>query len=263
MGSSIAGVNLLAKYENLGRSLIVMRPPFSARNFDSVIVPQHDGLRADENIFVTDKALSLVTEETLEKDAMRISEELGLSRSAKKIGLLIGGDTERAKMDPRALETVLEGIEKHARRSGSMVLATTSRRTPVWADTIVKERLSDRNRCPFLVIANEKNRPDAMTGILGLSDILVVSGESISMVSEAVASGKPVIVFKPSPGESLKPKVRNFLETLKSQKLVVEAEPAHLFEALERGLHQSNGWPYARSTRDRDVIAKAVQKVAK
>ncbi len=31
-GSSIAGVNLLAKYENLGRSLIVMRPPFSARS---------------------------------------------------------------------------------------------------------------------------------------------------------------------------------------------------------------------------------------
>ena len=36
---------------------------------------------------------------------------------------------------------------------------------------------------------------EAMGGIVGLSDILIVSGESISMISEAASSGKNTIVF--------------------------------------------------------------------
>ena len=37
--------------------------------------------------------------------------------------------------------------------------------------------------------------PEAVGGILGLSDLVIVSGESISMVSEALSSGKRTIVF--------------------------------------------------------------------
>jgi mitochondrial fission protein ELM1 len=39
--------------------------------------------------------------------------------------------------------------------------------------------------------------PEAVGGILGLSDLVIVSGESISMVSEALSSGKRTIVFSP------------------------------------------------------------------
>jgi mitochondrial fission protein ELM1 len=46
------------------------------------------------------------------------------------------------------------------------------------------------------VIANEKNPPETVGGILQMSGVIVVSAESISMVSEAIASGKPVVVFR-------------------------------------------------------------------
>lgn len=48
----------------------------------------------------------------------------------------------------------------------------------------------------MFVIANEFNPLGSIEAILHLSDILVVSGDSISMVSEAVNSGKYTVVFK-------------------------------------------------------------------
>ena len=39
--------------------------------------------------------------------------------------------------------------------------------------------------------------PEAVGGILGLCDVVIVSGDSISMVSEAASSGKTTIVFLP------------------------------------------------------------------
>jgi mitochondrial fission protein ELM1 len=60
-----------------------------------------------------------------------------------------------------------------------------------------------------LVIANRNNHPDALGGILGLSDIIVSSPESISMISEAVCAGKYVVVFD---SVDLSAKHRRFLD---------------------------------------------------
>jgi mitochondrial fission protein ELM1 len=58
-------------------------------------------------------------------------------------------------------------------------------------------------RCRFLVIANERNYDFSVGGILDRSDIVVISPESISMVSEAASADKYVIVFQ-APGLSRK-----------------------------------------------------------
>ena len=50
-------------------------------------------------------------------------------------------------------------------------------------------------RQKLLILPNRENIPGALGGILGLADILVVSGDSISMVSEAASAGKKVVAF--------------------------------------------------------------------
>ena len=72
---------------------------------------------------------------------------------------------------------------------------TTSRRTPPEIEGIIKKEFALSNLAELLVIANEKNIASAVGGILALSEVIVVSGESISMVSEAASSGKPAVVF--------------------------------------------------------------------
>ena len=59
----------------------------------------------------------------------------------------------------------------------------------------LSDKLKDNSRCKLLVIANEANPPETVSGILALSKVVVVSGESVSMVSEAISAGKRVIVF--------------------------------------------------------------------
>jgi mitochondrial fission protein ELM1 len=81
------------------------------------------------------------------------------------------------------------------RRNGAELLVTTSRRTPSAVERVIKEALKDEPVCKMLVIASESNPGGTVNGILHLSSLVVVSAESISMVSEAISSGKRTIVF--------------------------------------------------------------------
>ena len=102
------------------------------------------------------------------------------------------------------------------------MLASTSRRTPSDIEGLVKSELEGFDKCRLLVIANERNIPEAVGGILGVSDFIVVSGESVSMVSEAVSSGKYVLVFRPqAKGLCLGNKHRLFLENLEKKAVFI------------------------------------------
>jgi mitochondrial fission protein ELM1 len=145
--------------------------------------------------------------------------------------------------------------------TGAYLLATSSRRTPPWADEILKAALKGQKQCPLLVIANESNLKGAVPGILGLSDVLVVSGESISMVSEAIVSGKPVVVFLPFEKAILKPKHEEFLERMFQQKLIVRAKPETLYEIIQKQMMQENGRVNPVGAQDREVLRQAVRRV--
>ncbi len=263
-GSSLLGVNLLAAYENLAKSVVVMKPPFSPKRFDAVIVPRHDNVKQDSNIFITDRALSHITENYLESEADSLAQELALAPQVKKIGLLVGGDTESIKFSREAFEKVLLGLERHTKDSEVVLLATSSRRTPDWADALLKSIFSkNKQGCPLLVIANESNKNGVMGGILGLCDVVVVTGESISMVSEAVSSGKPVVLFTPWNNAKVKPKLQVFLNRMLDQKLVVLATAENIYETVRSLLECSTGeMNHSYLSRDKEVLMQAAKRVA-
>ena len=63
---------------------------------------------------------------------------------------------------------------------------------------MIKSEFGSFGRCKLIIIANEKNVPEAVGGLLGLARIVVVSPESISMLSEAASSRKRVVTFSAS-----------------------------------------------------------------
>ncbi len=260
-GSSILGVNLLAKNENEAKSVVVMKPSFSARCFDAVIAPRHDKMKPARNVFVTDRAPSLITGEFLAAEAEKLSKELDLARSSRKIGFLVGGDTDKLKFSRDAFEGVLRGLERFSAETRSVFLATSSRRTPSWADELLKKTFEKNRQCPLLVIANESNREGAVAGILGLSDVLVVSGESISMVSEAVSSGKPVVVFKPWANGAAKPKYHEFLNQMLKEELIISADSKNIYDVLKQSIASATAVPNPALLKDREVLRQAIKKV--
>lgn len=259
-GTSAVAGNLFVKDLNRCRSAVLMKPPASSRHFDAVVVPRHDRMKPGKGVFVTEQAPSLLTPSALDREARALEREFP-SSARVKVGLLVGGDTAAMPFDRARFEGALGGLVRYAEAEDAAVFATSSRRTPRWADALLKERLGSTRRCPLLVIANEANRDGVVSGILGLCDVAVVTGESVSMVSEAVSAGKPVAVFMPSEGARMKRKYREFLDRLASSGVIFPAEPGDLEGALRRAC--SSGGSSARFLEsDRAALAAAARRIA-
>ncbi len=259
-GSRLGAVNLLISAENFAKSAALMRPFEPARHFDAVIAPKHDKIKPAANVFLTEIAPCSVTPAEVDLQAQFLARNIeGLENDRRrKIGLLVGGDTDKASFSRERFERILKEILRYGVETDAAVLATSSRRTPPWADELLKRSLGDRQRCPVLVIANESNRVGVVAGILGLCDAVIVSGESISMVSEAITAGKPVIVFIPSDAMPLKPKHKEFLDRMIAAGLVTIAVPENIYEMMRTSATEMNGHTHLFLERDRLTLRRAV-----
>lgn len=257
-GSSLARMNLELSKVNLARSIAVMRPSFlSTRRFDLVIMPRHDNPPRSKNVAITDGALNLIDDDYLKEQSGLLKQrpELRGSLSGVCVGLLIGGNTKKFALTESAVQDAIRSIKSACERLDADILATTSRRTPAGVEELVKNELGGYPRCKLLIIANEKNIPEAVGGILGLSRFIITSPESISMVSEAVNSGKYVLVLD-LPG--LSQKHRRFLAYLSARKYIYLVGAGGLAEAVA-GLWQAR--PSAGALQDNLRVREALARI--
>jgi len=196
-GASTAKINYRLSKINQAKSIVIMRPGLMNINkFDLVIIPRHDNPPERKNVVITDGALNLIDGDYLKEQAIRLKEGLRVKGQGLSLGLLIGGDSRKFRLKIGTVSEVARQIKDAARELNADILISTSRRTPKEIEDLIKVEFKDYPACKLLVIANEKNCPDAVSGILGLSSLVVISPVSISMVSEAASSGKHVLVFK-------------------------------------------------------------------
>ncbi len=198
-GSSLAGVNFVVSSENQAKSIVIMRPGILSTNrFNLVIMNRHDNPPKRKNIVVTEGSLSLIDKNYLGERTGRFMQQLGIKAPLSKlcIGLLIGGDTKVFHLEKRDISEVIRQIKSRVEKNNGDILVTTSRRTSREIEELVKNEFQDYARCKGMIIANERNIPETVEAILALSQIAVVSPESISMISESASSGKYVLTFQ-------------------------------------------------------------------
>ncbi len=228
-GSALAGINLFLAKENLAKSVCVMKPGLlSVSKFNLVILPGHDRFARKKNTVVTSGALNLVDDKIIQEQSVALKNHIGRDVPGASLGLLIGGDTRRYSLSPEVMRDVLKSVKNSADNFNKNILVATSRRTSPECVALVKEELSNFSRCPFLVIANEKNVSFAVGGILGLAEVVIVSGESISMVSEAASSGKYVVAFRLKSRALGKTRHEIFLENLERDGYIYIADTYNL-----------------------------------
>ena len=185
-GASTVASNIFMKYENNAKGIVIMKPGLDrGRKFDLIILPRHDTTgKVKRNMLITEAAPNKI-----------LPSAFSLQPLAKGIGLLIGGDAKNFKLTEEVVEKVIDGVLKIAEEMERDIFITTSRRTSPEIDSYLKDKLSNNTRCKLLVIANEKNPEGTVAKILDSSEVVIVSPESISMISEAASSGRQVVVF--------------------------------------------------------------------
>lgn len=176
-----------------GRSFTVqiLDPRVSPDLFDVVVAPHHDQL-AGSNVLGTIGGLHAIDDARLAEGRARFT-QLG-DLPAPRTGVLIGATHPAQALDEEYFAALLRMLGRRHVEEGGSFLVSTSRRTPV---DLAQRLRRDFSAWPGLVWTGAEQGENPYMGILGWADRFVVTADSVNMVSEACATGKPVHVFAP------------------------------------------------------------------
>jgi uncharacterized protein len=196
-GRNAVAPSLAAKRASGGRTLWVQiqDPRFARGKADLLVVPSHDPARG-ENVLTTLGAVHRVTPARLAAEASRFADVFA-ALPRPRVAVLIGGDNRVYRFSPDHFAAFVSQLAALARR-GCGLMVTPSRRTGAAAEALLRARLQG---LPAMVWDGTGENP--YFGMLGLADAVIVTADSVSMVSEAAATGKPVHVV-PLDGGSVK-----------------------------------------------------------
>ncbi|HOK79247.1 MAG TPA: ELM1/GtrOC1 family putative glycosyltransferase [bacterium] len=196
-GSFLAPVNLIISRKLAARSICIMTPEtVPLKQFDLLIVPVHDVVRYPflakfKNTLVTIGAPNRVNADLLKSAKSKMLNKIKIPEKTK-IGIIIGGNDQNYYIDTEWANKLLSVLKMLAEKDFAFFL-TTSRRTPESIVYFLKETTNIQNFVyrEFPGISFDSH----YFGILAICDILFVTEDSITMMSEACSTGKPVIVL--------------------------------------------------------------------
>lgn len=175
----------------------IQHPRVDPAKFDLVTAPAHDRLTGP-NVRTTLGALHHVTHEKLEA-ASRQFEAQYAHLPRPLVAVLIGGANRVYRFDWATAQRLADGLAQICVDAGCGLMLTASRRTGPENVTLLKERLQGM---PAEFWDGTGENP--YFAFLGLADAIVVTGDSVNMVSEACYTGKPVHVFRLPGGDGTK-----------------------------------------------------------
>lgn len=182
----------------------LMWPGFPIDGLDLIAIPGHDtppALPADSKstVITTVGAAHRVTPERLTTEHTKWAEKFS-DFPTPRTAVLIGGTTKDNKFTINHMHQFGEQISQLAKTANGSLLVSTSRRTD--KDMVVALRESITAPCYFHEWTPEGENP--YFGFLANSDAIIATGDSMSMCSEACATGKPVYIFSPGDITSVK-----------------------------------------------------------
>lgn len=230
-GSSLVPLNLCIANECRAKSIVCMKPPFPYNHFkyDMAVVPMHDRghIPAEAVRTYLTPSLSAVSPATV----LQSLRENMPAPDKVRVALFLGGPTGRYRLDVSVVEKVMNILQRTSVASGDFIL-TTSRRTPEAVETFLKRNQFRYAACQLAVLASEDNRAGVIEAMFEMADILIVTEDSLSMISESVAAGKKVIVLSVDFASHLSVKHKSFTEHLVNRNAVIYLAVNQLEEAL-------------------------------
>ncbi len=198
------------KSASKGRTFtIFMQDPRTGTGAADVIwVPAHDRLRG-ENVIVTLTSPHPLRPKVLASS--RANPDPRLSRlKGQRLAMILGGPSGDYEFGPQDHQA-LANIAASCLHKGYALMVTPSRRTPPDCLSVIRQSLAAAGATQETCFIWDGEGDNPYIPMLAMAEVIIVTGDSVNMVGEACASGRPVHVYQPSGGHS---KTFGFVEAL-------------------------------------------------
>jgi mitochondrial fission protein ELM1 len=173
-------------------TVIMMDPRTGPGTADLIWVPEHD-TRRGANVISTLTAPHPLSPARLEERRNRPDAAIDVLPTPR-IAVLVGGPNERY-LYPDTVIGKLATLVRSLAALGAGLMITASRRTPPALIDAIKQAVSDTG-----AIFWTGEGPNPYPQFLAKADAFLVTADSINMVGEAAATGRPIYVFAPEGG---------------------------------------------------------------
>ncbi len=211
--SVIPSIFLKKKYRNKIVNIHIQDPKVSLKNFDFIVVPEHDNL-VGENVLQSKGAIHYLQENELEKSKNYLKSEI---KKKKLVTLIMGGPNKYYDYNDEDIDKIFKKIKENFINNGYQLVFIPSMRTP---QIIIDKAKNYYNENQIIITSIDKN---AYLSSLKLSDHIVVTCDSISMISEAAITGKPIYVAH-MPNKKKNERFKKFFDLFKSLNIIRDLE---------------------------------------
>ena len=189
----------------------ILDPRMDPAYWDTVIAPRHDRVEGS-NVLRPLGSLNAVDDAWLADGRESCPQFVELPQP--RVGVLLGGPRKGIALDADYARQLATHLLEHQRYEGGSLLVLASRRT---SPALVETFRHALKGVPGLVWAGHDDGRNPYPGVLGWADRLVVTPDSVNMLSEACAVGCPVQTLICSP---LPAKIERFHQALREAGLL-------------------------------------------
>tara|TARA_X000001036_G_scaffold362398_1_gene345968 strand:+ start:639 stop:1589 length:951 start_codon:yes stop_codon:yes gene_type:complete len=203
--SVIPSIALKKRLGNEIFNIHIQDPKISFKHFDTIISPEHDGIKGD-NILTTRGSIHYLTK----KEIAENSEYIQINKEKKKIvSFIIGGPNKYYNYSDEQIHYLFNKVKTLFTPDKYKIIIIPSYRTP---ERIIKKAYNTFGFNHYVVKVIDKK---AYLSSLAQADYIVVTCDSTSMISEAAVTGKPVYMAMMKPNRSIR-RFKSFYSQFKS-----------------------------------------------
>jgi mitochondrial fission protein ELM1 len=186
----------------------IQNPKVNFKNFDFIVAPEHDGITG-ENVINTKGAIHYLTKEEILTNKNYLDSFIKKDQR-KIITLIIGGPTKYYEYSDENIEKIFNNLKTLVEKKEYQLVIIPSMRTP--KSIIEKAKLFFGERHTVIESVDKK----AYLSALAISEYIVVTCDSSSMISEAALTGKPIYIanIEPKKNDNRFQKFRNLFKEL-------------------------------------------------
>ncbi len=164
----------------------IQDPKINFNHFDFIVAPEHDDINGS-NVITTKGAIHYLKESEIEENKNYLNSFL--KKDGRKIWcLILGGPTKYYDYSTKNLKHIFSIFYKLLKKHAFQLVVIPSMRTPLSTIHYAKEFFGENHT---VIMKVDKK---AYLSALAISENIIVTCDSSSMISEAALTGKPIYI---------------------------------------------------------------------